>query len=131
MDGSVDNKGKGPETSIPSNEKKNIQSDAELRSSFVVVPPDDEAKPISCPICKERIKTEFSEDDKGWIWRNAILKDEKVRLYVRLMHVSHSDSCRRRSTMLHDMQKLSRRPIPWLRACVATSFLRVGVAHLR
>ena len=78
MDGTVDDKGKGPDTSIPSNEKNNIQSDAELRSSFVVVPPGDEAKPISCPICKERIKTEFSEDDEEWVWRNAVLKDDKV-----------------------------------------------------
>ncbi|TEB35641.1 hypothetical protein FA13DRAFT_1762697 [Coprinellus micaceus] len=78
VDGTVDDEGKGPDTSIPSNEKNNIQSDAELRSSFVVVPPGDEAKPISCPICKERIKTEFSEEDEEWVWRNAILKDDKI-----------------------------------------------------
>src|SRR6267154_871719 len=30
--------------------------DAELHTQFVVVPPGDEAKPISCPICKETLK---------------------------------------------------------------------------
>ena len=30
--------------------------DAELHTQFVVIPPDDEAKPISCPICKETLK---------------------------------------------------------------------------
>lgn len=90
-DGSVDSKGKGPETMIPSSEKNDIQSDAELRSSFVVVPPGDEAKPISCPICKERIKTEFSEDDEEWIWRNAVSKDDKVRCFARSLHIYGTD----------------------------------------
>ena len=33
--------------------------EAELRALYVVVPPGDEAKPISCPICKELLKSEF------------------------------------------------------------------------
>ncbi|KAF7793670.1 hypothetical protein EIP86_004785 [Pleurotus ostreatoroseus] len=52
--------------------------DAELRSMFVVVPPGDEAKPISCPICKELLKSEFMEDDEEWVWRNAVKKDDRV-----------------------------------------------------
>lgn len=56
------------------------QRDAELRAQFVVVPPGDEAKPISCPICKETLKTEFLEDDEEWVWKNAVRKDDKVRL---------------------------------------------------
>ncbi|KAF6762321.1 hypothetical protein DFP72DRAFT_878535 [Ephemerocybe angulata] len=55
-----------------------VQSEAELRRQFVVVPAGDEAKFLSCPICKENIKTEFLEDDEEWVWRNAILKDNKV-----------------------------------------------------
>ncbi|KZP09586.1 hypothetical protein FIBSPDRAFT_701190, partial [Athelia psychrophila] len=51
--------------------------DADLRALFIVVPPGDEAKPISCPICKETIKSEFLEDDEDWVWKNAILKDDK------------------------------------------------------
>ncbi|KAK7470544.1 mRNA 3' end processing factor [Stygiomarasmius scandens] len=52
--------------------------DAELRAQFVIVPPGDEAKPISCPICKEALKSEFLEDDEEWVWRNAIKKDERI-----------------------------------------------------
>jgi pre-mRNA cleavage complex 2 protein Pcf11 len=56
------------------------QRDAELRTKFVVVPSGDEAKPISCPICKETLKTEFLEDDEEWVWKNAVRKEGKVRL---------------------------------------------------
>ena len=51
---------------------------SELRAQFVVVPPGDEAKSISCPICKENMKSEFMEDDEEWVWRNAVMKDDKV-----------------------------------------------------
>jgi len=59
---------------------ENAKRDAELRAQYVVVPPGDEAKPISCPICKETLKSEFLEDDEDWVWKNAVLKDERVRL---------------------------------------------------
>ena len=52
--------------------------DAELRAMTVIVPSGDEAKAISCPICKEQLKSEFLEDDEEWVWRNAIQKDDKV-----------------------------------------------------
>lgn len=52
--------------------------EAELRAMYVVVPPGDEAKPISCPICKEPLKSEFLEDDEEWVWRNALKKDDRV-----------------------------------------------------
>jgi hypothetical protein len=55
--------------------------DAELRALYVVVPPGDEAKPMSCPICKETIRSEFLEDDEDWVWKNAIRKDDRVCLY--------------------------------------------------
>jgi pre-mRNA cleavage complex 2 protein Pcf11 len=54
--------------------------DAELRTQFVVVPSGDEAKALSCPICKETLKTEFLEDDEEWVWKNSVRKDDKVRL---------------------------------------------------
>jgi pre-mRNA cleavage complex 2 protein Pcf11 len=57
-----------------------LKRDTELRALFVVVPPGDEAKPISCPICKETLKSEFLEDDEDWVWKNAIMKDDKVRV---------------------------------------------------
>jgi len=84
--GRVDVKGKSRADGFrPVNNKAALaieaaQRDAELRTQFVVVPPGDEAKPMSCPICKETLKTEFLEDDEEWVWKNAVRKDEKVRL---------------------------------------------------
>ncbi|KAJ4478232.1 hypothetical protein J3R30DRAFT_3480111 [Lentinula aciculospora] len=52
--------------------------DAKLRSEFVVVPPGDEAKSISCPICKESLKSEFVEDDEEWVWQNTVKKDDRI-----------------------------------------------------
>lgn len=62
--------------------------EAELRALYVVVPPGDEAKPISCPICKEPLKSEFLEDDEEWVWRNAVKKDDKVRCLLFLLDSS-------------------------------------------
>jgi len=84
--GRIDVKGKGRVDGPRSTNNKAAfaveaaQRDAELRAQFVVVPPGDEAKPISCPICKETLKTEFLEDDEEWVWKNAVRKDDKVRL---------------------------------------------------
>jgi len=55
-----------------------VQRDAELRAQFVVVPPGDEAKSISCPICKETMTSEFLEDDEEWVWRNAVKRDGRI-----------------------------------------------------
>ncbi|KAK2466292.1 hypothetical protein APHAL10511_001934 [Amanita phalloides] len=78
-----DTKGKGREDGPGSyNAKASVaevaKRDAELRAQYVVVPPGDEAKPLSCPICKELLKSEFLEDDEDWVWKNAIKKEEKV-----------------------------------------------------
>lgn len=75
-------KGKGRLDGPRSSAKKAVdvaQRDAELRAQFVVVPPGDEAKSISCPICKETMKAEFLEDDEEWVWRNAVKRDDRVR----------------------------------------------------
>ena len=55
--------------------------EAELRAQYVVVPPGDEAKPVSCPICKETLSAEFFEDDEDWVWKNAVMKDDKVNAH--------------------------------------------------
>lgn len=60
--------------------------DADLRAMTVVVPPGDEAKPISCPICKEHLKSEFLEDEEEWVWRNAVQKDDKVCVLTLFVH---------------------------------------------
>jgi len=58
--------------------EEHAKRDAELRAMFVVVPPGDEAKPISCPVCKELLKSEFLEDDEEWVWKNAVKKDDRI-----------------------------------------------------
>ncbi|CDO71284.1 hypothetical protein BN946_scf184908.g41 [Trametes cinnabarina] len=80
---SVDVKGKGRADGRTSSSKvaaaeEAAQRDAELRAMHVVVPPGDEAKPISCPICKEHLKSEFLEDEEEWVWRNAVTKDDRI-----------------------------------------------------
>lgn len=52
--------------------------EATLRAQYVIVPPGDEAQLVSCPICKETLKSEFLEDDEEWVWKNATKKDDKV-----------------------------------------------------
>lgn len=76
-------KGKGRANGSYTNSKAAAAADAakreaELRAQYVVVPAGDEAKPISCPICKEQLKSEFLEDDEEWVWRNAVKKDDRV-----------------------------------------------------
>jgi len=66
---------------FPVNVKSDSKSEAELRGQHVVVPPGAEAQTISCPICKEPLKSEFLEDDEEWVWRNAVKRDDKVWLH--------------------------------------------------
>lgn len=75
-----DDSGKGVDSAVIHSTASGLptQTEAELRSQFVVVPPGDEAKRISCPICKEHLKSEFLEDDEEWVWRNAVTKDDKI-----------------------------------------------------
>ncbi|KAH7929411.1 hypothetical protein BV22DRAFT_1029463 [Leucogyrophana mollusca] len=83
-DSSTDYKGKGrADGSRPLNAKASAAAEAanreaELRAQFVVVPQGDEAKTISCPICKETLKSEFLEDDEEWVWKNAVKKDDRI-----------------------------------------------------
>ncbi|KAI0251274.1 hypothetical protein BJV78DRAFT_1126657 [Lactifluus subvellereus] len=57
---------------------ESAKREAELHARFVVVPPGDEAKHVTCPICKEVFKSEFNEDDEEWIWKNALKFDDKI-----------------------------------------------------
>jgi pre-mRNA cleavage complex 2 protein Pcf11 len=67
---SVDVKGKGringhqPLNAKAAAALEAAKRDAELRALYIMVPPGDEAKPISCPICKEMLKSEFLKDDE-------------------------------------------------------------------
>lgn len=92
----MDIKGKGRDLSGVSGGKGNsstndlIEREAALRASTVVVPPGDEAKSISCPVCKELLKSEFLEEDEEWVWKNAIrVKDKVSSLLIKTVEVSN------------------------------------------
>ena len=57
---------------------EDMKQGVNVESQYVTVPPGDEARLLSCPICKETLQVEFLEDEEEWIWRNAIKKDDKV-----------------------------------------------------
>ncbi|EIW82099.1 hypothetical protein CONPUDRAFT_136662 [Coniophora puteana RWD-64-598 SS2] len=81
LDDWLDEKGKG--RGRPANAKafavaEAAEHDANLRSQYVVVPSGEEAMPISCPICKESLKSEFLEDDEEWVWKNAVKRDDRI-----------------------------------------------------
>jgi len=84
QDISGDQKGKGrADGSGPLNAKasaaaENAKREADLQAQYVIVPAGDEAQVISCPICKEILKSEFLEDDEDWVWKNAIKKDDRI-----------------------------------------------------
>ena len=79
--------------------------DAELRALYVVVPSGDEAKPVSCPICKKTIKSEFLEDNEDWVWKNVMKKDDRVCLQSSFILLSLID-LNGRYTMQRAMRKL-------------------------
>ena len=80
----LDAKGKGcADGQCPMNAKATAAAelakcDTKLQALYVVVPPSDKAKQISCPICKEMIKSKFLKDNKDWVWKNIIMKDDQV-----------------------------------------------------
>jgi hypothetical protein len=69
------------------------------------MPAGDEAKPVSCPICKETIKSELLEDDEDWVWKDAMKKDDQVCLQSSFISLSQTN-LNGRYTMQHAMQKL-------------------------
>jgi pre-mRNA cleavage complex 2 protein Pcf11 len=88
------------------------ERDAKLRAMFVVVPPGDESKPITCPVCRDQLKSEFLEDDEEWVWKNAIRVRGKVRR-VQIVAVINGDTNSfdsHRCIMPHVTQK---RCLPW------------------
>ncbi|KAF9226570.1 hypothetical protein BS17DRAFT_775836 [Gyrodon lividus] len=106
-EGTVDVKGKGRADGSGTVSLKTVavaeatQRDAALRAQFVVVPPGDEAKLISCPICKETMKSEFLEDDEEWVWRNTVKKDDRIyhaTCYSEAMISAHSLAARLRDS---------------------------------
>lgn len=68
----------GPRNTKTSAAAETAKREADLRAQYVIVPPGEEAQLVSCPICKETLKSEFLEDDEDWVWKNATKKDDKV-----------------------------------------------------
>ena len=96
--------------------EEKAKREAELRAMFVIVAPGDEAKPFSCPVCKEPMKCEFLEDEEEWVWKNAVKKDDKVR-FLRLSDaVSWRLMFLYRSTMPLVMPRLLSQRILWRHA---------------
>lgn len=93
--------------------EEKAKHEAELKAMFVVVAPGEEAKPFSCPVCKELMKCEFLEDEEEWVWKNAVKKDDKVCPSVSLDTPSWKLMALRRSTTPPAMLKLSSRQIHW------------------
>ncbi|EPQ59475.1 hypothetical protein GLOTRDRAFT_55502, partial [Gloeophyllum trabeum ATCC 11539] len=86
------------------------EEEAALRASHVVVPPGDEAKPISCPICKETMQSEFLEDEEEWVWRNAVKKDD--RIYHATCHAEAMSSNRLAALLRSEKASRSRSVTP-------------------
>uniref|UniRef100_A0A8H8CJU9 CID domain-containing protein n=1 Tax=Psilocybe cubensis TaxID=181762 RepID=A0A8H8CJU9_PSICU len=70
--------GSGPLNAKATAAAETAKREEDLRSQFVIVPPGEEAHIMSCPICKETLKSEFLEDDEEWVWKNATKKDDKI-----------------------------------------------------
>lgn len=132
-EGRVDVKGKGradgprPTTNKAALAVDAARRDAELRTQFVVVPSGDEAKSLSCPICKETLKTEFLEDDEEWVWKNAVRKDDKVRIGSSMMSIFITYWPR--YITQHVMLKLWVRCILWLQDYAKIQPVGAGLAR--
>jgi pre-mRNA cleavage complex 2 protein Pcf11 len=64
--------GSGGRTAVAMTPAQELELKA-ATNAFVVAPSDDPGvvtKP--CPICKELFKSEWSEDEEEWIWKNAV-----------------------------------------------------------
>jgi pre-mRNA cleavage complex 2 protein Pcf11 len=68
-------KGKGRDDS-PANAA--LEKQLKLQESFVVVPPGDEGKTVTCSVCAESLHSEFKEDDEDWVWKNAVSVNGKI-----------------------------------------------------
>ncbi|PPQ77654.1 hypothetical protein CVT25_011089 [Psilocybe cyanescens] len=110
QDISGDRKGKGrSDGSGPLNAKaaaaaETAKREEDLRSQYVIVPPGEEAHIMSCPICKETLKSEFLEEDEEWVWKNATKKDDKIyhaTCYAEAIVSTSSLAARLRSEKAH------------------------------
>ncbi|TIB72520.1 hypothetical protein E3Q06_01732 [Wallemia mellicola] len=70
---------RGPIQSHEDNEQtQQAEYKKQLESMTVPVPADAEDAAKVCPICKEKFKGEFSEEDEEWVWKNALEDGETI-----------------------------------------------------
>lgn len=55
------------------------EKETQLKNAYVVIPLGDEAKTVTCPICKEVLNPEFLEEEEEWVYKNAIEVKDRVR----------------------------------------------------
>jgi len=67
-----------PRANGKSSDTNKEDREAKLRASVVVIPANDAAKSVSCPVCKETIQPEFMEEEEEWVWRNAVRVKDKI-----------------------------------------------------
>jgi pre-mRNA cleavage complex 2 protein Pcf11 len=58
------------------------EKEKRLKDAYVVIPLGDEAKTVTCPICKEVLSPEFLEEEEEWVYKNAIDMNGKVRTFL-------------------------------------------------
>lgn len=52
--------------------KLTAERTATLQRRWVRVPSDSSKAATPCPICKEAFRSEWSEEEEEWVWRNAV-----------------------------------------------------------
>lgn len=61
-----------------------------LKDAYVVIPLGNEAKTVTCPICKEVLNPEFMEEEEEWVFKNAI--DVNGKIYHSTCHADASST---------------------------------------
>lgn len=54
------------------------EKERRLKDAFVVIPLGDEAKTVTCPICKETLSSEFFYEEEEWVYKNAVDANGKI-----------------------------------------------------
>jgi len=66
------------------------EKETRLKNAYVVIPLGDEAKTVTCPICKEVLNPEFLEEEEEWVYKNAT--EVKSRIYHSTCHADASST---------------------------------------
>ena len=67
-----------------------LEKEIRLKDAFVVIPLGDEAKTVTCPICKEVLSPDLLEEDEEWVFKNAVDINGKVCIFISALNLSNS-----------------------------------------